>query len=338
MTDHAPNFIKRLSGITLSSNERLQMRERLAAYADMHAVAVPAYQPSSFGSFFAFIGSRRFSTYAMGILMLAVAGSGVTLAADASVPGDSLYQVKIHVNEPLMTALAASPAGQAKVAADIATRRADEAVTLASRNELTAERQTYLAQAFDEGVKAAAAKADHLAMLDSSAAAGVRADLAANLAGEAQALGAVNATHKGDAKELLTAIVSTSESISDSSSSGIALADEATSTQGAEATATEPVAPPGAAVRTMATARIAAKASTTASTTPGVRAFVTGRFTKNLRISSTTLRNFTASTLNTASLLAPRLDVAIPSIPVPVHPASVTETGSDSSFETTLGD
>lgn len=334
MTDHAPNFIKRLSGITLSANERLQMRERLAAYADMHAAAAPSYA-SSYGGFFAFMGSRRFSTYAMGILMLAVAGSGVTLAADASVPGDSLYDVKIHVNEPLMTALAASPTGQAKVAADIATRRADEAVTLASRNELTAERQTYLAEAFDARIKIAATKADHLAMLDSSAAAGVRADLAANLAGEAQALGAVNAKHNGEAKELLSAIVASSESISDAGMPGLAFVEDATSTEDADGDAS--VAATATAARVMTVPSIAAKASTTASTTPGLRAFVTGRFTKNLRISSTTLRSFTSGSLNTASLLAPRLDVAIPSIAVPARPAPITETGS-ASFEADLND
>src|SRR5689334_9116525 len=136
MTDPATTFLKRLSGITLSDNERLQMRERLAAYAHLHVpLTVPAETQTGL---FAFFASRRFSTYALALLVLVVAGSGVTFAAEGSAPGDALYAIKIDVNEPVMVAFAPTAEGQAKVAANIATRRVDEAVTLASRGTLTA--------------------------------------------------------------------------------------------------------------------------------------------------------------------------------------------------------
>lgn len=223
MNNDLTTFFKHLKGIRLSQNERLQLRERLAAYADMH----PALAAGSTSRIplFAFFASRRFSAYAALVMVFVVAGGGVTLAADVSAPGDALYAVKINVNEPLMTALAPTNVGQAKVAARLATRRVDEAVTLASRGRLTAERQAYLSNAFDTRIKIAAKKAETLKSAgDTKGAETVRADLAANLAGEAQALGAVTTKDSAGSSDFLRVIVATSEDISGSGFGADALA------------------------------------------------------------------------------------------------------------------
>jgi hypothetical protein len=295
MTDHTTSFLKRLKGITLSNNERLQMRERVALYADMHALGEET-DTATAGSFFALIGSRRFSLYATAFLVVLIAGSGVTLAAEGSVPGDSLYALKIDVNEPVMVALAPTASGQAKVAANIATRRVDEAVTLASRGELTPERQTYLTTQFNARIKVAAKKADELASTgDSSGAETVKANLAANLAGEAQALGAVTTKDSAESSSLLRVVVATSENISSQGDqgAGIAIASDV------EATTT--LASGTSTVRTLARTK-------TASTT--ARTLFASRFVKRLQIASSTLENHAA--LSNFLIAQPKTDSALP--------------------------
>ncbi|MEK7602194.1 MAG: DUF5667 domain-containing protein [Patescibacteria group bacterium] len=213
-------FLKRLKDVRLSDNERLRMREHISLYADEHAVHGDTEEFSYDQPFFllAFFSNKRFSTYVGALLIVATFGGTVTLAAEGAVPGTVFYPVKIHVNEPVMTALAPTEEGQARVASRLATRRADEVVKLALEGKLTDEHEAYLTKAFDTQIEKATAKADKLAQSgDSTASAQVKEELTTQLAGEAQALGAVRSTggtqDKG-AERFLSVIIARSESIS----------------------------------------------------------------------------------------------------------------------------
>jgi hypothetical protein len=295
-------FLKQLKKVTLSNNERLALRERLALYADMHpALAAPAIA-SPYASFFSFIGSGRFSTYALSLMILIAAGGGITLGAEGSAPGDSLYALKVNVNEPLMTALATTPTKQAKVAANIATRRIDEAVTLAGRGTLTPERQEYLSTQFTKRVTVAAEKADELATLDSTAAHRVKADLAANLAGEAQALSAIPEKERNNSSELLRAVIATSETIADHESA-LATAEAATTS---DTTLQTTAAKSSVHIERV---RLTAKGKS-ATSTPDMAKVNT---TVPVRITPTmTFSTRFASTTSLKAILAPKVDVAIP--------------------------
>ncbi len=311
-------FLKRLKNITLSRNERLMLREKLVAYSDMHPIVEDGSIRSPFGNFFFFIESRRFTTYAMAMLLVLVGGSGVTLAADASVPGESLYSIKIHINEPVLTALTPTATGQARVAAELATRRIDEAVILASRGELTAERQTYLTQEFDMRAKVAATKADHLAATGNSIASdNVKANFVATLAGEAQALGAITTKDSGKSAELLRAVVAVSETISiNGPGEYVVVAATAASDTEAFATSTR-TSGTQESVRMMT--KIAPQAA--GSTTPQVGAKT--RLQSNLRINGAPLQGRLAPSL-TGALMLPKSDVAIPA---PAISGTTAETG-----------
>jgi hypothetical protein len=316
MNDSTTTFLKRLKGITLSNNERLSLRERLAAYADMHPLREGANVRSPFGSFFYFIESRRFSAYATALLCVIVLGGGVTLAADQSVPGDSLYSIKINVNEPVLTALTPTASGQAKIAAEIATRRVDEAVTLASRGTLTPARQAYLTTKFDASAKVAAVKAQELASTGNSEGAGtVTANFAANLAGEAQALGAVTTKDSSQSADLLRVVIATSESISggatDESVVTVTVAGSARATATTTVTAAQSDTHIEHASLMMAKSAILVPATTT-SPTP-TTATSTVRFSKHLRVNADTLRTRLLSP--SLEVLAPKVDVAIPHTP-----------------------
>ncbi len=324
MIDSSTTFLKRLKGIAFSKNERLMLREQLAAYADMHP-ALDAHAASSrMGRFFLFIESRRFSSYAMALLLIVAAGGGVTLAADTSVPGDSLYSIKIHVNEPLLTALTPTATGQAKVAAEIATRRVDEAVTLATRGELTPERQTYLTQEFDARAKIAATKADTLASLgDSVGSDNARATFAANLAGEAQALGAVTTKDSAQSADLMRAVVATSEGIT-SNGSDDSIASAASVLQTDTSTSTTPVSVTAGTNIEHAALMVAKVGSGT--TTPQAAA----RISKHLRINVDSLHGRLAPSFTTSGFMTPKTDVAIPSAATPQTQTGSADTGTAS--------
>ncbi len=106
-------FLKRLKDLRLSANEHLALRERLALYADQHPPLPANLIPSPFTRLYALFASGRSPVYALALAFLVVVSGGVALAAEGSVPGESLYAIKVHVNEPVMVALAATPRGQA---------------------------------------------------------------------------------------------------------------------------------------------------------------------------------------------------------------------------------
>ncbi|MGE5541202.1 MAG: hypothetical protein ACM3TU_02875 [Bacillota bacterium] len=322
MTDPTITFLKRLRGVTLSDNERLAMRERLAAYADMHPVLAPAATPAA--GFFGIFSSRSMSVYATALALFLIVGSGVTFAAEGSVPGDSLYALKIHVNEPVMSALAPTAAGQARLAATLATRRVNEAVTLASRGTLTPARQTYLKEEFAEGVTLASKKADVLASRGNVEAADtVRANFAASLAGQAQALGAVTTKDPAATADLLSTVVSTSEDIAEDADPGSVLAVVETEETEPEATATLVIAeaPAEEAHPALMSAKLAPAATlaptttpvatTSATTTPKERKFIP--FSRQLHVSAEAFAHrFASTTFGQMPILLPKLDSAVP--------------------------
>lgn len=313
MTDnHTPHFLKRLKGIALSSNERLMMRERLAAYADMH----PTLDATASGtSIFTFFASRRFSLYAGALMAFLVVSSGVTFAAEGSVPGDHLYAIKVNVNEPVMTVFSPTATGQAKVAAEIATRRADEAVVLASRGKLTNEHREYLTKEFETRLKIATRKTDELTQAGKSVeAATVKAMLAANIAGEAQALGAVDDEGNEGQRAFLRVLVAVNEHIEGDdidAATAVTIAVSAQADEDTSATSEEPVT-------------LMAKSANATTSVEAQRPKKT-QFIR-LRFASTTLPVRLNTQLNTGRILVPKTDVAIPDAK---EPADTTFTGID---------
>ncbi len=327
MTDPITTFLSRLRAVRLSDNERLALRERLVSYTDLHPVYGSDTSPSYTDGFFAVFASRRFARMVPALAVILVAGSAVTFAAEGSAPGDSLYALKIHVNEPVMTAFSPTASGQAQVAADIATRRIDEAVTLATRGTLTPERQAYLSKAFDERVQIAARKSDDLAARgDLSAARKVKAALAAQLAGEAQALGAVTAKDSSQSRELLRSVVATSESISGTGPSVASVVTETPDEESTAATVADASLPTDAPAEV---SLMAAKSVATAPTTTPAKHPVTGRFGKVPPRAATTTFKFrlTPTSLSPTGALTPKIDVAIPNLTAQGAPTSMTQTG-----------
>ncbi len=182
-------FLQNLSHAKMTRGEKARQRAALMMYADSNPVPEVASTPTFFSML---VTSARFPLYAslMSIIVI-VSGTGA-LAAEGSVPGDVFYSIKIHVNEPLMSALSPSAEGQARVSAELAARRVDEVVTLASTGRLTDEKQQYLSDAFAKEVEKTKTHTEVLSSKgESDTAEAVTADFTSHLAGEAQALAAI---------------------------------------------------------------------------------------------------------------------------------------------------
>jgi hypothetical protein len=202
-------FLQRLSHAKMTRAEKTRQRSTLMAYADSNPVAEAPVAPTFFSIL---VSSSRFPLYAT-LMSIIVIGSGAsTLAAEGSVPGDVFYGIKIHVNEPLMSALSPTAEGQARVSAELAARRVDEVVTLASTGRLTDEKQEYLDTAFTTQVEKTRAHVETLHKDGNTHIADdVTSELASHLAGEAQALGAVQAPTAEKTKLFLRKVLAISE-------------------------------------------------------------------------------------------------------------------------------
>ncbi len=84
------------------------------------------------------------------LLIILVAGIGVSYAAEGSLPGDLLYPVKKHLTETVRAQLATSPEAQSRWTAEVVKRRLDEAVNLAAEKRLNPELEAFISNEVSE--------------------------------------------------------------------------------------------------------------------------------------------------------------------------------------------
>jgi hypothetical protein len=126
----------------LSLEARLDIRTRLQSHMALHPASVRVDE----------LGRHQITTarghvirktfkkpMIIGLIVALVLGGGTAFAAEATVPGDILYPVKIHVNEEVRSAFAVSDEAEARLQAEFAAERLKEAEELAARHELNAE-------------------------------------------------------------------------------------------------------------------------------------------------------------------------------------------------------
>ncbi len=95
------------------------------------------------------------------IILMLVLGGGTSFAANYALPGDALYGVKTHVNENVRSFLAFGANQNAKVEADIARERLEEAEKLAIKGTISTDVKNELENNFNlhaGNVKALVAK------------------------------------------------------------------------------------------------------------------------------------------------------------------------------------
>ena len=135
MNPFPQKLIRHLRSITLSDAERATLRTTLIAH--MRESSARRAIPSSW-TWSLYIKPAQVAF--LFLLIIVGYGSSMTLAADASLPGDILYHVKTRLNEPIARLVTVtSPAAEATFETLLLERRLEEAETLDTREKLDSE-------------------------------------------------------------------------------------------------------------------------------------------------------------------------------------------------------
>ncbi len=130
--------------IKLTAGEKDSIRQNISAFSENYVAKPPVSTVSPFGiksPFFNPMMYRMASAFALVLII----GSGTAFASQRALPGDTLYTLKTKVNEKVAGFFVIGLENKAAWNQEIANRRIDEAVTLASNGKLTSEAQTQIA-------------------------------------------------------------------------------------------------------------------------------------------------------------------------------------------------
>jgi hypothetical protein len=191
-----------LKGRGLSINERIRMRNTLTSIMREHPVRVPpapALRPSMWEYITHSIQPASFAL----VFVLCLSG-GVSYAAHGTLPGDSLYAVKIGFTEPIEGILAISPVAEAEWNTELVSRRLEEAAVLAAQGSLTEASRTSLESSIALRADRAIARAEELPNTDDGIvlASAIQSDLEAHLVGHERVLSAIAIEVPSEAPEL----------------------------------------------------------------------------------------------------------------------------------------
>ncbi len=130
MIDPKDIFIHARKDLTLTAEERSAMRAHLEAITTLPPT-VTVSVPSPLAFFF-----QPGPAFAFVVALVVFTGGGASLAAEGALPGDTLYSVKLGVNERLERAFAVSEVAKANVEVRHAEERLQEVELLAAKGSV----------------------------------------------------------------------------------------------------------------------------------------------------------------------------------------------------------
>lgn len=148
-----PVSFKQLHRLTMHQHAKNKIRERLVLTMQTLPVtekveSLPRHlenKKSSWLHLFPF--HFQLPIPVLGIMLALVLGTGTAFAAEQALPGETLYPVKIYVNEEVRAALALSPKQKAQWQFEVAERRAAEAQKIQAQGRLDAAMRHRLSNA-----------------------------------------------------------------------------------------------------------------------------------------------------------------------------------------------
>ena len=153
--------------VNMTEGEKARLDRVVVGYMEMKPVrSVSAI--SLLRARFDIVTLRR--AVVLGLIGLVAFSGTLSYAAEGALPGDTLYGVKVGINEELRAVLAVSPLAQAVWSAARAERRLDEAVKLARADKLTTEVNAMLMTAFAVHAEEAVQNVEALRVEDAPAA------------------------------------------------------------------------------------------------------------------------------------------------------------------------
>ena len=183
----------------LAHSIRLRRSERAAMQAAVHTFMVshpfqanPTAAAKSAGVHSYFFPLRTMPIVAIIAALVLSAGGGAALAAEAALPGDFLYPLKVHVNEEVMAKFNLSAEAKAAFETDLAERRLTEAQRLTAMGRINTAIRDELFTSFREHLVESTTVAE--TVTDVNASAQLKANIHTMLTAHAAALQEVSAS------------------------------------------------------------------------------------------------------------------------------------------------
>src|SRR3989339_848820 len=131
-------FAEKANEIHLKPEERIFIK----SFPSRDMDDVDLYRTSIFSGFFGI--KLNAASLAVLLVIFILAGGGVAMAAEKSLPGELLYPIKIHINERAKSLTAVSPEAKGKFEVEKLEQRLQEAEILSNRGELNPESRAIL--------------------------------------------------------------------------------------------------------------------------------------------------------------------------------------------------
>lgn len=139
---------------SLSIHEKNTMRQAISLSIQKSERGGVAKPEQNILHSFVFLFRRTFAVSALSLALVISGGLGVVRAAEGALPGQSLYPVKINVNESVIGTFKRSDAARAEWERERAGRRIAEAETLAEAGKLGDKEKNEIEQHLSENRKA----------------------------------------------------------------------------------------------------------------------------------------------------------------------------------------
>lgn len=133
----------------LSVEEKSVMRKALQTSMNQVKTVVSQPERRTIG-FFSFFLGRSFAVSALSLILIVGSSFGVARAAERALPGETLYPVKIKVNEPFMASFKYSDTARREWEHERVERRMAEAEALAEEGRLGEDEKNEIEQQLSE--------------------------------------------------------------------------------------------------------------------------------------------------------------------------------------------
>lgn len=149
MENDFKDIIRKVKSISLTRSEKESVKRRISAFMEAHPVrkedesrllnkgqeSPSAYRPVR--SPYAILLTYKKKFMPIVLLIALLLGGGTSYAAERALPGETLYPVKVYVNEEIRDLLAVSDKSGAEIATWMAERRLKEVEKLLGEGKLT---------------------------------------------------------------------------------------------------------------------------------------------------------------------------------------------------------
>ena len=162
MDKELKDIINKAKEVRLSAEDKAQVRENLVTFMNKEVEGVRNEELVRHSNWHPKIWFSFARVPAMAVLSVFLV-TGVSFAAEGSLPGDTLYPVKVNFNEEFQSLIAFSPESKAKFEIKRAERRLEEVERLALHNKLETHWKGNLEVRLEKQIERAS---KHVAMLE----------------------------------------------------------------------------------------------------------------------------------------------------------------------------